>query len=219
MRAGDLQAGIRGSVLHIADSPVNRMAWVPWRADATPRGRLTGAGFPARYETPFNRLADVAHSIYICSAEGNTGKSTVALGTVDTLSRRATRVGVFRPIARSTQERDYVLDLLLAHDGVIDLGYDEAMGVTYEDVHADPEAALATIVRRFKAVEARCEVVVIIGSDYTDVGSPTELAYNARIAANLGAPVLLTVGGRVPHGGGASERSSWASRRSRSSSS
>lgn len=148
----------------------------------------------------------MAHSIYICSAEGNTGKSTVALGTVDTLSRRATRVGVFRPIARSTEERDYVLELLLAHDGVIDLGYDDAIGVTYEDVHADPEAALATIVRRFKSVESRCDVVVVIGSDYTDVGSPTELAFNARIAANLGAPVLLVVGGRVPHGRGASER-------------
>ncbi|MGR0321075.1 phosphate acetyltransferase [Agromyces sp. ZXT2-3] len=148
----------------------------------------------------------MAHSIYICSAEGNTGKSTVALGTLDTLSRRATRVGVFRPIARSTEERDYVLELLLAHDGVIELGYDDAIGVTYEDVHADPEAALATIVRRFKAVESRCDVVVVIGSDYTDVGSPTELAFNARIAANLGAPVLLVVGGRVTQGRGASER-------------
>ncbi|GAA1055482.1 phosphate acetyltransferase [Agromyces luteolus] len=148
----------------------------------------------------------MAHSIYICSAEGNTGKSTVALGTLDTLSRRATRVGVFRPIARSTEERDYVLELLLAHDGVIELGYDESIGVTYDDVHSDPEAALATIVRRFKAIEARCDVVVVIGSDYTDVGSPTELAFNARIAANLGAPVLLVVGGRVTQGRGASER-------------
>ena len=44
---------------------------------------------------------------------------------------------------------------------------------------------------------AQCDAVVILGSDYTDVGSPTELAYNARIAANLGAPVLLVIGGRV----------------------
>ncbi|HKH08848.1 MAG TPA: phosphate acetyltransferase, partial [Agromyces sp.] len=148
----------------------------------------------------------MAHSIYICSAEGNAGKSTVALGTLDTLSRRAARVGVFRPIARSREERDYVLDLLLAHEGVIELSYDEAIGVGYDDVHIDPEAALATIVRRFKAVEARCDSVVILGSDYTDVGSPTELATNARIAANLGAPVLLVLGGRVAQGRGSSER-------------
>lgn len=139
----------------------------------------------------------MAHSIYICSAEGNTGKSTIALGVLETLTQRATKVGVFRPIARSSAERDYVLELLLAHEGVIDLDYDDAIGIDYEAVHADPEAAMATIVRRFKAVEARCDTVVIIGSDYTDVGSPTELAYNARIAANLGAPVLLVLGGRV----------------------
>ncbi|MFC9560078.1 phosphate acetyltransferase [Agromyces sp. NPDC056965] len=146
----------------------------------------------------------MAHRIYICSAEGNTGKSTVALGALDTLTHRATRVGVFRPIARSTDERDYVLELLLAHEGVVQIPYDDAVGVGYDDVHADPEGALATIVSRFKAVEDRCDAVVIIGSDFTDVGSPTELAYNARIAANLGAPVLLVLGGRVGQGQGRS---------------
>ena len=49
------------------------------------------------------------------------GKSTIALGVLDTLSRRSPRVGVFRAIARSTEERDYVLEMLLDHDGV-DLG-------------------------------------------------------------------------------------------------
>ncbi|WP_395243885.1 phosphate acetyltransferase [Agromyces sp. MMS24-K17] len=147
----------------------------------------------------------MAHSIYICSAEGNTGKSTVALGALDTLARRATKVGVFRPVARSTEERDYVLDLLLAHDGVVPIDYDDAIGVDYDAVHADPEGALATIVSRFKAIEARCDAVVIIGTDYTDVGSPTELWFNARIAANLGVPVLLVIGGRVPEGRGRSE--------------
>jgi len=137
----------------------------------------------------------VAQSIYITSAEGHSGKSTVALGVLDALSHATPRVGVFRAIARSTIERDYVLEMLLDHDGV-DLPYDECVGVTYDDVRADPDAALATIVERYKAVEAQCDAVVIVGSDYTDVGSPAELAYNARIAANLGAPVLLVVGGR-----------------------
>src|SRR5699024_6156024 len=65
---------------------------------------------------------------------------------------------------------------------------------------ADPDGALATIVARYKRVEARCDAVVVLGSDYTDVGSPAELAYNGRIATNLGAPVLLVLGGRQPHG-------------------
>ncbi|GGD44553.1 phosphate acetyltransferase [Microbacterium faecale] len=141
----------------------------------------------------------MARSIYITSAEGQSGKSTVALGVLDSLSRVAPRVGVFRPIARSTSERDYVLEMLLDHTDV-DLAYDDGVGVTYDDVRADPEGALSTIVARYKRVEAQCDAVVVLGSDYTDVGSPAELAYNARIAANLGAPVLLVLGGRQPHG-------------------
>ena len=141
----------------------------------------------------------MAQSIFITSAEGHSGKSTVALGVLDALSHATPRVGVFRAIARSTVEPDYVLEMLLDHDGV-DLPYDECIGVTYDDVRHDPDAALAAIVERYKAVEAQCDAVVVIGSDYTDVGSPAELAYNARIAANLGAPVLLVLGGRSSQG-------------------
>ncbi|WP_300267251.1 phosphate acetyltransferase [Microbacterium sp.] len=137
----------------------------------------------------------MARSIYITSAEGHTGKSTIALGVLDALMRVTPRVGVFRPIARSAAEPDYVLELLLAHDGV-HLDYDDCVGVTYDDVRVDPERALSTIVERFKAVEAQCDAVVIIGSDYTDVASPAELGYNARVAANLAAPVLLVLSGR-----------------------
>jgi phosphate acetyltransferase len=139
----------------------------------------------------------VARSIYIASIEGHSGKSTIALGVLDALSHRVGRVGVFRPVARSIQERDYVLDLLLAA-GTAELGYDDCVGVTYDDVHANPEAALSRIVERYNAVERACDAVVIVGSDYTDVASPTELSFNARIAANLGAPVLLVLTGRDP---------------------
>ncbi|MFF2050015.1 phosphate acetyltransferase [Leifsonia sp. NPDC058194] len=143
----------------------------------------------------------MVRSLYITSAEGHTGKSTIALGVIEALRHSVGRVGVFRPIARSTVERDYVLELLLERV-TADLSYEEAIGVTYEDVHVDADAALAEIVHRFRAVEARFDTVVILGSDYTDVGSPTELGYNARIAANLGAPVLLVLGGRVGQGFG-----------------
>jgi phosphate acetyltransferase len=136
----------------------------------------------------------VARSIYLTSPEGDTGKSTVALGLVDLLTRTVQRVGVFRPVARSSDKRDYVLELLLEHDGV-DLAYDDCLGVTYEQVHSDPEEALAEIVQRYHAVARECDAVVVVGTDYTDVAGPTELAFNARIAANLGAPVLLVVSG------------------------
>ncbi|WP_448655805.1 phosphate acetyltransferase [Microbacterium lacticum] len=141
----------------------------------------------------------MAQSIYITSTEGLSGKSTIALGVIDALTRSIPRVGVFRSIARSTSERDYVLEMLLDHVGV-DLDYDECVGVTYDEVRHDPDAALSKIVERFKAVEAKCDAVVIVGSDFTDVGSTSELGYNARIAANLGAPVLVVLNGRADQG-------------------
>lgn len=139
----------------------------------------------------------MATSIYITSAEGSSGKSTVALGILDALQATVDRVGVFRPIARSLTEPDYVLEMLLAHDGV-DLSYDECVGVSYDDVHNDAETALSVIVEKYRAVERQCNAVVIVGSDYTDVGNPTEFGFNARIAANLAAPVALVVTGREP---------------------
>lgn len=137
-------------------------------------------------------------SVYIASVEGYTGKSTVALGVLEQLSRRVERVAVFRPIVRPDTAlyggRDYVLDLLTSHDAV-PLSYEESVGVTYDEVHRDPDAALDRIVQRYRDVADRGDPVLILGSDYTDVGTPTEFAYNARIAANLGAPVLLVLNG------------------------
>ncbi|MFV0285993.1 MAG: phosphotransacetylase family protein, partial [Demequina sp.] len=137
----------------------------------------------------------MARSIYIASAEGDTGKSTIALGITRLLTRTVGRVGIFRPVARVADGSDYVLDLLIGQDGVV-TSYDDAIGVTYEDVHADPEAALATVVARYHEVARHAEVVVIVGTDYTDVSGAAEFAFNARIAANLGSPVALVVHGR-----------------------
>lgn len=138
-------------------------------------------------------------SVYVASVEGSTGKSTVALGVLQQLSRRVQRVGVFRPIVRPDAPatpggRDYVLDLLTAHDAV-DLAYEDCVGVTYDEVHADPDAALDVIVQRYHQVAEQTDAVVVVGSDYTDVGTPTEFSYNAKIAANLGTPVLLVLNG------------------------
>ncbi len=137
-------------------------------------------------------------AIYIASPEGETGKSTVALGLLHRLSAMVPKVGVFRPITRR-EDRDYILELLLPQSAA-GLTYDECVGVNYQRLHEDPDGAISDIVGRYHAIADRCDAVVIVGSDYTDVASPTELAVNARIAANLGAPVLLSVRatGRTP---------------------
>jgi len=134
----------------------------------------------------------VPTAIYIASPEGDTGKSTIALGILHRLAATVAKVGVFRPITRLGEDRDYILELLLPHT-TAGLPYDECVGVGYQQLHEDPDAALADIVDRYHHVADQCDAVLIVGSDYTDVATPSELSMNARIAANLGAPVVLAV--------------------------
>ncbi len=84
--------------------------------------------------------------------------------------------------------------MLLAHPG-IDQELSTAMGVSYDDLHADRSAAHAEIVRRFAELSRSFDALVVVGSDYTDVSTQSELEFNAQIAANLGAPVVLVVSG------------------------
>jgi len=134
-------------------------------------------------------------AIYIASPEGDTGKSTVALGILSRLTATVATVGVFRPITRLGEARDYILELLLAQT-TAGLPYEDCVGVDYRQLHDDPDSAIGEIVDRYHRVADRCDAVLIVGSDYTDVATPSELSVNARIAANLGAPVVLTVKAR-----------------------
>lgn len=137
----------------------------------------------------------MSSSVYIASPEGESGKSTVALGLVSLLGRQVGRVGVFRPVTESSETTDLVVELLLAQP-LVDQTYADAVGVSYQVMHSDPDAALSEIVRRFHDLARRFDVVLVLGSDYTDVSTPSELAFNARVAANLGCPVVLVVHGR-----------------------
>ncbi|MFV0435441.1 MAG: phosphate acetyltransferase [Leucobacter sp.] len=137
----------------------------------------------------------MAASIYLTSAEARTGKSAVALGVLDALLADAPRVGVFRPLIRAGEARDRVLEMLLAR-ATADAPYAACVGVTYDEAHADAEAAMVRIVAAYRALQARCDAIVVVGSDFSDVAAPSELAFNARIAANLDTPVLLVLGGR-----------------------
>jgi phosphate acetyltransferase len=140
----------------------------------------------------------VSRSVYVASPEGFTGKSAVALGLLDALTREVGSVGVFRPLTTTSSgsnDIDLIVDLLVNQPG-ISQSYDEAIGVTYHAARADADEALHVIVERFGQLTDRFDVILVVGSDYTDVATGTELSFNAKIAANLGSPVILVVHGR-----------------------
>jgi phosphate acetyltransferase len=134
----------------------------------------------------------VTRSIYITAAQAYSGKSTVALGLYEHMLRRSADVAVFRPVVRSTGEPDAAIELLRSRGG-LGLSHDAYFGVTYSEVHHDPEEALSTIIDRYRALASKASSVLILGTDFTDVGAPAELQFNARVAANLGAPVIFII--------------------------
>ena len=115
-------------------------------------------------------------AIYVASPEGDTGKSTIALGILHRLAATVAKVGVFRPDhPAAARQRDYILELLLAHT-TAGLPYEECVGVSYQQLHEDPDTAIGDIVDRYHQVADQCDAVLIVGSDYTDVAAPSELS-------------------------------------------
>src|SRR5690606_33080579 len=123
-----------------------------------------------------------------------TGKSMVAFGLLEALASQSDRVGVFRPVLRSVEERDHAVDLLTSHPAV-DQSYEDAIGVDHRLVITDPDTAHERILARHRELAERYSALVVLGSDYDDLGNPTELAFNAEVAANMGAPVVVVVSG------------------------
>lgn len=137
----------------------------------------------------------MARSVYVASVEGHTAKSVVALGVLEALTKKYSKVGVFRAISENPAGHDSVLELLLNNTNA-EFRQSECIGVSYQEMHESAERALGKIVENFKALEAQCDAVVILGSDYTDVFSPAEFSFNARVATNIGAPMILVFNGR-----------------------
>ncbi|NUR58932.1 MAG: phosphate acetyltransferase [Catenulispora sp.] len=137
-----------------------------------------------------------AQGLYITSTDAASGKTVVALGVAEAMSRRVRKLGVFRPVVRGGGAVDEVVDLIRTRYRVAE-PYEDCVGTTYDAVHLDPARAVETILDRYRALAARCEAVVVVGTDYTDAATSTEFGFNATVAANLGLPVLLVVGGMV----------------------
>src|SRR3712207_5957976 len=103
----------------------------------------------------------MSRSVYVASPEGLTGKSAVALGLLDALTREVGSVGVFRPLTTASSLDadgvDLIVDLLVSQPG-IEQAYADALGVTYEAARADPDEALHVIVERFGRLSERFDV-------------------------------------------------------------
>ena len=100
-------------------------------------------------------------------------------------------MGVFRPIVQD-RSADHLVSLLHPMS-TSPVAPEEAIGVTYDDIHHGEEAAISEAVDRFHAFAAQHDTVLVVGSDFTGVPAPTEFSVNAALAAHLGAAMILVV--------------------------
>ncbi|MFI1193353.1 phosphate acetyltransferase [Micromonospora sp. NPDC020750] len=143
----------------------------------------------------------MARSVYLTSVGSGGGKSTIALGLAELLSRQVERIGAFRPLVAG-RGPDPILALLTDRYR-IDLPMADLHGATYAEATelvADGrrEELISRLVERYRDVERRCPAMVVVGSDFADGGDgagPRELAFNARLATEFGSVVVLVIDG------------------------
>jgi phosphate acetyltransferase len=141
----------------------------------------------------------MSKNLYIATMEPRGGKSVVALGIMELLSRRLHKIGFFRPIIPDV-ERDNNIQLILSRYN-LKLSYDQMYAYRHEDAQhmaavGEYDALLKNILAKYKTLESQCNFVLCEGTDYTGVSSAFEFDFNADVANNLGCPILMVLNGR-----------------------
>ena len=147
-----------------------RTSWSTSRTCPTSATGCSATG-PSRADTIIRH----GNAVYVASAEGYTGKSAVALGVLEQLSRRVGRVGVFRPVVRADAREDHGATMS-GPAGLPRRGDPVVRRVRRRDLRRRARRP-----RRRRSTDRgalppggrhAATPCVVVGSDYTDVGAP-----------------------------------------------
>ena len=141
----------------------------------------------------------MTQNLYITGAERGSGKSVIVLAMMEFLSGRGGQVGFFRPVIRSAEQQDPLIELITKRYQ-LDWPYEEMYGcsadVARELIAADRyDELLKTVLVRYRRLQAKCDWVLCAGTDYRGGHSALEFDFNCDIANNLGCFILPVVRG------------------------
>jgi len=141
----------------------------------------------------------MSNKLYIASMEARSGKSVVALGIMELLSRRLNKIGFFRPVIPDVA-KDNNINLISSryllkqpYEAMYAFSHDQAQEMVADGKY---DTLLKTILGKFKSLERQCKYIVCEGTDYSGVSSAFEFDFNAEVANNLGCPILAVLNGR-----------------------
>ncbi|GAB3519154.1 phosphate acetyltransferase [Arthrobacter monumenti] len=139
----------------------------------------------------------MAKGIYISAMTPSSGKSLISLGLADTLHRHAGRFGFFRPISDGDDvSADPMVEMIQKQ---FDLPAERCRaGLSAHEARnllasGDRDEIDSRCVAIFSGMSAECDVIIVEGTDLTGHDAAVEFDLNARLANNLGCPVLAVV--------------------------
>ncbi len=141
-------------------------------------------------------------AIYLTTIEPHSGKSLISVGLMHELLGRTSKVAYFRPIIDDLPEgeKDNHIETALRHFK-LPMKYEEAYALKMSEVvkmknEGRDTDVMEKIIKKYKKLERRCDLILIEGSDFTgNEGSTIEFSLNVDIASNLSVPVILVGSG------------------------
>ncbi len=139
-------------------------------------------------------------TVFIASAEPDSGKSLVALGLLHWFLSQGKKAAFFKPIVNTAEgEKNTHIDTVSSYFQ-LDTPYRDLYACTRTEAmrhfENDTQGELIdTVISKVKDLESAYDFVVAEGSDFTGEGTAFELETNVLVARNLGAPALLVVSG------------------------
>ena len=141
----------------------------------------------------------MTQGIYVSAMTPQSGKSLVALGLADSLFRKTDRLGYLRPVhLGGSPEEDPMVQLMRRTFGLPDercrggLPLARTRELLASGNHDELDAAAVTV---YGEMARHCDVILVDGTDLLAHNAATaEFDLNARMANDLGIPVLAVVG-------------------------
>ena len=141
------------------------------------------------------------NGLYITATGPMTGKSAIALGAMQLLTRSMRKVAFFRPIINEPlwDDRDPDIHLMLEYFKLT-MDYADTFAYTQREARqiinqGSRNLLIENIIQKYKKLLETYDFVVCVGTDFLAKDPVFEFELNAEIAANLGCPVLLVTSG------------------------
>jgi phosphate acetyltransferase len=140
----------------------------------------------------------MAKGIYIASAEPLSDKSIVILGMMELLWSRTHKVSFFRPIVEKIDGDPHIK--LVASRYKLKTPYEHMYGVTHKIAHDllaenQHDELIKRIIEKYRALEAKYDIILCAGTDFSGVSTPLEFDFNIEVANNLGCLLMPVMRG------------------------